>query len=252
MFRIVLVRHGQSTWNKENKFTGWTDVPLSPAGEKEALRAAGQLLAAGLDFDICYTSFLKRAIKTLWLIQEAMDRMWLPVVKQWCLNERHYGALQGLDKGQTAAQYGEEQVFQWRRGYAVRPPALPEGDPRLPEHDPRYSRLQQAGRPRTESLADTVARVLPYWNREIVPRIQENRRVLLVAHGNSLRALVKHLEGVSDEAITGLNIPTGIPLVYELGPDMKAIGSYYLGDAEEAATAAAEVQDQGTASRSFG
>ncbi|MGM0646048.1 MAG: 2,3-diphosphoglycerate-dependent phosphoglycerate mutase [Thermodesulfobacteriota bacterium] len=233
MYRVVFLRHGQSTWNQENRFTGWTDVPLSANGEQEALAAARQLRQKGFSFDCCYTSYLQRAIKTLWIALEDLGAMWLPVEKHWRLNERHYGALQGEDKAATAALYGEKQVFQWRRSYAVRPPALPDNAPRLPELEPRYADLPAAARPRTESLADTVERVLPYWEARIAPAILGGRQVFIVAHGNSLRALVKHLEGLSEEAITKRNIPTGVPLVYELDGDLRVVRWYYLPDPEK-------------------
>ncbi len=235
MIKLVLLRHGQSTWNKENRFTGWTDVDLSEKGVAEA-RAAGRALAAvGLDFDICFTSVLTRAIRTLWLALEEMDRTWLPVVKHWRLNERHYGALQGLDKAETAAEYGDDQVFIWRRSYATPPPALTPGDPRHAGGDRRYAGLAPEEIPLAESLSDTVARVLPYWEQAIAPRVRAGERVLVSAHGNSLRGLVKHLDGISDEDIPGLEIPTGVPLVYELDEALKPIRHYYL-DAEETST----------------
>ncbi len=235
MIKLVLLRHGQSNWNKENRFTGWTDVDLSEKGVAEA-RAAGRALAAvGLDFDICFTSVLTRAIRTLWLALEEMDRTWLPVVKHWRLNERHYGALQGLDKAETAAEYGDDQVFIWRRSYATPPPALTPGDPRHAGGDRRYAGLAPEEIPLAESLSDTVARVLPYWEQAIAPRVRAGERVLVSAHGNSLRGLVKHLDGISDEDIPGLEIPTGVPLVYELDEALKPIRHYYL-DAEETST----------------
>jgi 2,3-bisphosphoglycerate-dependent phosphoglycerate mutase len=244
MSELVLLRHGQSTWNLDNRFTGWTDVDLSKRGVAEA-RAAGRLLDdAGLDFDICYTSVLTRAIRTLWLTLEELDRRWLPVVKDWRLNERHYGALQGRNKSEMSQEYGKEQVHAWRRGYAVRPPALQIGDSRHPSHDPRYRTLAEEQLPATESLADTVERFIPYYTRTIQPRIAAGERVLIAAHGNSLRALVKHLDGLSEEAITELNIPTGIPLVYTLDDDQRALKHRYLGDPEKAAEAAAAVAGQ--------
>lgn len=228
MHRVVFLRHGQSTWNQENRFTGWTDVPLSSNGAHEALAAARQLRQSGLSFDCCYTSYLQRAIKTLWIALEDLGAMWLPVEKHWRLNERHYGALQGEDKAATAALHGEAQVFQWRRSYTVRPPALSGDDSRLPELNPRYADLPAAARPRTESLADTVERVLPYWEARIAPSIRAGKQVFIVAHGNSLRALVKHLEGLSEEAITQRDIPTGAPLVYELDDQLRVLQWYYL------------------------
>jgi 2,3-bisphosphoglycerate-dependent phosphoglycerate mutase len=237
--KIVLLRHGQSTWNLENRFTGWTDVDLTPQGIAEANEAARLLREEGFAFDVAYTSLLKRAIRTLWIVLDRMDLMWIPVHRSWRLNERHYGALQGLNKAETAQKYGDEQVRLWRRSYAVRPPALAPDDERHPGRDPRYAGLAAADLPATESLADTVARFLPFWQETVVPSVRAGKRVLLAAHGNSLRALVKHLDGVSDENIVGLNIPTGIPLVYELDDDLKPLRSRYLGD-EEAARKAAE------------
>jgi len=247
MHRIVFLRHGESAWNRENRFTGWTDVDLSAAGLEEA-RAAGRLLAAeGLDFDIAYTSVLKRAIRTLWLALDEMDRLWMPVEKSWRLNERHYGALQGLNKAETAAKFGEAQVLAWRRSYDTPPPALAPGDARDAAADPRYAGLARAQVPLTECLKDTVARVLPYWNDVIAPAVRAGRRVLVAAHGNSLRALVKHLDGVSDADIVGLNIPTGVPLAYELDAQLRPLGHRYLGDAEEVARRVAAVSAQGKA-----
>jgi len=247
MYRIVFLRHGESVWNRENRFTGWTDVDLSAAGLEEA-RAAGRLLAAeGLDFDIAYTSVLKRAIRTLWLALDEMDRLWMPVEKSWRLNERHYGALQGLNKAETAAKFGEAQVLAWRRSYDTPPPALAPGDARDAAADPRYAGLARAEVPLTECLKDTVARVLPYWNDVIAPAVRAGRRVLVAAHGNSLRALVKHLDRVSDADIVGLNIPTGVPLLYELDAQLRPLGRRYLGDAEEVARRVAAVSAQGKA-----
>jgi 2,3-bisphosphoglycerate-dependent phosphoglycerate mutase len=247
MHRIVFLRHGESAWNRENRFTGWTDVDLTAAGVEEA-RAAGRLLRAqGLAFDFAYTSVLKRAIRTLWLALEEMDRVWLPVENSWRLNERHYGALQGLNKAEMAAQFGEAQVLAWRRSYDTPPPALAAGDPRDAAADPRYAGLARAEVPLTECLKDTVARVLPYWNRVIAPAVRAGRRVLVAAHGNSLRALVKHLDGVSDADIVGLNIPTGVPLLYELDAQLRPLGHRYLGDAEEVARRVAAVSAQGKA-----
>ena len=244
MHRIVFLRHGESTWNRENRFTGWTDVDLSPAGVEEA-RAAGRLLAAeGYAFDIAHTSVLKRAIRTLWLVLEEMDCCWLPVHKSWRLNERHYGDLQGLNKAEMAAKFGEAQVLAWRRSYDTPPPALKAGDPRYEGRDPRYAGAEV---PLTECLKDTVARVLPYWNGTIAPAVHAGKRVLVTAHGNSLRALIKHLDGVSDAEIVGLNVPTGIPLVYELDAELKPLKHYYLGDAAEIARRVAAVSAQGKA-----
>jgi 2,3-bisphosphoglycerate-dependent phosphoglycerate mutase len=242
--RLVLLRHGESQWNLENRFTGWTDVGLSPKGKREA-KAAGRLLAKeGYDFDLTFTSYLKRAILTLDLALETMDRLWLPVVRHWRLNERHYGALQGLNKAETAARHGDAQVAIWRRAYDIPPPPLSLEDPRHPRHDPRYRDLSPDLLPATESLADVVTRMLPFWHDFIVPALRSGRRVLVSAHGNSLRALVKHLDGISDEEIPGLNIPTGIPLVYELDGDLAAIGRFYLGDPSKAEAAARAVADQ--------
>jgi 2,3-bisphosphoglycerate-dependent phosphoglycerate mutase len=247
MHKLVLLRHGESQWNLENRFTGWTDVDLTEAGIREA-RAAGELLRReGYAFDIAYTSVLKRAIRTLWLALDALDQMWLPVVHSWRLNERHYGNLQGLNKAETAAKYGEQQVLVWRRAYAIAPDPLPAGDPRSAAGDPRYRHLKPEEIPATECLKDTVARVLPFWNDSIAPAISRGRRVIVAAHGNSLRALVKYLDGMSDDDIVGLNVPTARPLVYELDSGLKPIRSYYLGDAEEVARAMAAVAAQGKA-----
>jgi 2,3-bisphosphoglycerate-dependent phosphoglycerate mutase len=247
MIKLVLIRHGESTWNVENKFTGWTDVDLSPKGVEEA-HAAGRLLKSdGYDFDVCYTSLLKRAIRTLWIGLSEMDRMWLPVHKTWRLNERHYGDLQGLDKAETAAKFGEQQVLVWRRSYSDPPPPLTLGDERHPRHDRRYADVPPGDLPAAESLKDTVARFLPYWHERIAPQIHAGRRVLIAAHGNSLRALVKYLDNVSDSDILGLNIPTGVPLVYELDEQLKPLKSYYLGDPEAIRKAAEAVAKQGRA-----
>lgn len=232
MFKIVLVRHGESTWNLENRFTGWTDVGLSEKGVREAETAAEYLKKEGFVFDLAYTSVLKRAIKTLWIILERMDLLWIPIVNSWRLNERHYGALQGLNKVEMVEKFGEKQVHIWRRSYDTPPPALTPDDPRGPAHDPRYKELKKDELPLTESLKDTVARFLPYWHRTIAPAIKGGGRVIIAAHGNSLRALVKYLDNVSDEEITRLNIPTGIPLVYELDDTLKPLKHYYLGDPE--------------------
>ncbi len=244
MYKLILLRHGQSEWNKENRFTGWKDVPLSEQGTAEA-RKAGELIAeAGLDFDVAYTSLLKRAIGTLWQVMETMDRMWVPVHRDWRLNERHYGALQGLDKKETVEKHGAEQVQVWRRSFDTPPPPMKHDDVRLPRYERRYSGVDEALLPRSESLKDTIQRFMPCWTEEISPRIRQGERVLIVAHGNSLRALVKHLDRISDEEITGLNIPTGIPLVYELDEDLSPLRHYYLGDPEAAARAAAAVAAQ--------
>ena len=247
MYKLVLLRHGESTWNQENRFTGWTDVDLSERGRQEAKRAGETLKAEGYVFDLAYTSVLKRAIRTLWMTLDELDLMWIPVTKAWQLNERHYGALQGLNKAETAAQFGDEQVLVWRRSYDVPPPVLTEDDPRFPGKDPRYASLTKDELPLTESLKETVARVVPYWHKHIVPDIKGGKRVVIAAHGNSLRALVKYLDDMSEEAIIKLNIPTGVPLVYELDKDLKPIQHYYLGDPEEIAKAAAAVAAQGKA-----
>ena len=247
MHRLVLIRHGESTWNLENRFTGWTDVELTPLGIQQA-QQAGQLLASGgFEFDIAYTSVLKRAVWTLWHALDRMDRTWLPVVNDWRLNERHYGALQGLNKAETARQYGDEQVLIWRRSYDTPPPALPADDPRSERSDLRYANLAAGQVPLTECLKDTVDRVLPLWNDTLAPAILSGQQVLVSAHGNSMRALVKYLDGVSDADIVGLNIPNGIPLVYELDRALKPIRHYYLGDADAVAKAAAAVANQGKA-----
>jgi 2,3-bisphosphoglycerate-dependent phosphoglycerate mutase len=247
MYKLVLLRHGESTWNLENRFTGWTDVDLTPTGVTQA-QAAGRLLKAeGFEFDVAYTSVLKRAIHTLWHCLDGMDRPWLPVTHSWRLNERHYGALQGLNKADMAKQYGAEQVLIWRRSYDTPPPALSESDPRSERGDPRYAQLSPEHVPLTECLQDTVARVLPFWNESIAPAILSGKRVLVAAHGNSIRALVKYLDHVSDQDIVGLNIPNGIPLVYELDAQLRPLGHRYLGDPEAAAKAAAAVAQQGRA-----
>jgi 2,3-bisphosphoglycerate-dependent phosphoglycerate mutase len=244
MHKLVLLRHGESTWNKDNRFTGWTDVDLSDRGREEA-REAGRLLQEGsYTFDVAYTSVLKRAIRTLWITLDALDLMWIPVMKSWRLNERHYGALQGLNKAETAAKHGEAQIKIWRRSYDIRPPPLERGDPRDPSRDPRYGGLNPGERPLTESLKDTVARFLPYWHETIAPAIMSGQRVVIGAHGNSLRALVKYLDDVSESEIIELNIPTAIPLVYELDDHLKPLGHYYLGDPAAAAAAAARVAAQ--------
>ena len=250
MIKLVLLRHGESIWNKENLFTGWTDVDLSDQGKAEAKKAGELLKADGFTFDIAFTSVLKRAIRTLWITLDELDLMWIPVEHSWRLNERHYGALQGLNKAQTAAKYGDDQVLIWRRSYDVPPPMLEVTDPRYPGSDPRYQGLSQAELPLTECLKDTVARFLPHWHHVIVPAIRSGRKVIITAHGNSLRALIKYLDDISDEEIVGLNIPTGLPLVYELDGQLKPVRHYYLGDAEAAARAAAAVANQGKAKSS--
>jgi 2,3-bisphosphoglycerate-dependent phosphoglycerate mutase len=247
MYKLVLIRHGESTWNLENRFTGWTDVELTPTGVEQAKEAGRILKVEGYDFDVAYTSVLKRAIWTLWHVLDQMDRTWLPVVHSWRLNERHYGALQGLNKADMAKQYGEEQVLIWRRSYDVPPPALDPNDPRGQRQDIRYAKLQPEQIPLTECLKDTVARVLPFWNESIAPAIKAGKRVMIAAHGNSIRALVKYLDNVSDSDIVGVNIPNGIPLVYELDAELKPIRHDYLGDPEAAAQAAAAVASQGKA-----
>ena len=247
MYKLVLVRHGQSIWNKENRFTGWTDVDLTEEGRAEAKAAAVLLRENGYNFDVAFTSVLKRAIRTLWIVLDELDEMWIPVHRSWRLNERHYGALQGLNKAETAEKHGEEQVKVWRRSYETPPPPLDPTDARFPGHDARYADVPEAELPTTEALKHTVDRVLPYWNETIVPEIRAGRRVVIAAHGNSLRALVKYLDGMSEAEIMGLNIPTGLPLVYELDEQLKPIRSGYLGDPEEAAKKAAAVAAQGKA-----
>jgi 2,3-bisphosphoglycerate-dependent phosphoglycerate mutase len=244
MKSLVLLRHGESTWNRENRFTGWTDVDLSSTGIEEARAAGRQMLYDGYFFDAAYTSVLKRAIRTLWLSLDEMDRMWIPVHKTWRLNERHYGALQGLNKLETVEKHGEAQVKIWRRSYDIRPPALSPDDERAPQRDPRYARLKPGEAPLTECLKDTVERVLPYWHGTIAPAVRSGQRVLIASHGNSLRALVKYLDNVSDDDIVGLNIPTGIPLVYELNDDLTPIQHFYLGDPAAVEKAAQKVADQ--------
>jgi 2,3-bisphosphoglycerate-dependent phosphoglycerate mutase len=247
MFKLVLLRHGESQWNLENRFTGWTDVDLTDTGCKEARTAGELLLSEGFSFDIAYTSVLRRAIRTLWITLDAMDLMWLPVVHSWRLNERHYGALQGLNKAETAAKFGEQQVLIWRRAYAVAPEPLNPDDPRWAGSDPRYRHLSPSDIPATECLRDTVARVIPFWKDSIAPAIQRGRRVIVAAHGNSLRALIKYLDDISDDNIVNLNIPTARPLVYELDEKLRPMRNYYLGDAEEIARATAAVAAQGRA-----
>lgn len=249
MHKLILLRHGESVWNKENRFTGWTDVDLSPKGLEEA-HASGKLLKEErYEFDIIFTSVLKRAIRTMWAVMEETDQAWVPVVRHWRLNERHYGALQGLNKAETAEKHGDEQVKIWRRSYATPPPALETTDERYPGNDRRYAELTSDELPLTESLKDTVTRFVPYWTKEIAPVIRAGKRVLIAAHGNSLRALVKHLDGISEKEIVGLNIPTGIPLLYELDDELKPIGHRYLGDPEAARKAAEAVAQQASAGK---
>jgi 2,3-bisphosphoglycerate-dependent phosphoglycerate mutase len=248
MLRVVLLRHGESTWNNENRFTGWTDVDLSQRGRDEAREAGRLMLAEKFEFDVAYTSLLKRAIRTLWIALDELDMMWIPQHRSWRLNERHYGGLQGLNKAETAAKHGDAQVKIWRRSYDIPPPPLTPEDPGHPSHDRRYWDLKPAEMPLTESLKDTVARVVPYWQETIAPDIKAGKRVLITAHGNSLRALVKYLDKISDEAIVELNIPTGVPLVYLLNDRLEALQSFYLGDQEAARQKAAAVANQGKAS----
>jgi 2,3-bisphosphoglycerate-dependent phosphoglycerate mutase len=247
VINLVLLRHGESIWNKENRFTGWTDVDLSRQGIKEAQDAGQVLKEKGYTFDVAFTSVQKRAIRTLWLVLDEMDLMWIPVYRSWRLNERHYGALQGLNKSETAAKYGEEQVLIWRRSYDIRPPSLEKTDERYPGNDPIYADLDEKDIPLTECLKDTVERFLPYWHEVLAPTVKSGKRVIISAHGNSLRALVKYLDHISDDDIVRLNIPTGIPLVYELDGELKPIKSYYLGDPEEVARAMEAVAKQGKA-----
>ena len=246
MHKLVLIRHGESTWNLDNRFTGWTDVDLTPTGVEQAKNAGRLLKAEGYQFDVAYTSVLKRATRTLWHVLDEMDRTWLPVVNSWRLNERHYGALQGLNKAETAKKYGDAQVLLWRRSYDTPPPPLESNDPRSEGGDVRYAKLKPKQIPLTECLKDTVARVMPFWNEALAPALQAGKRVVVAAHGNSIRALVKYLDHISDEDIVGLNIPNGIPLVYELDDEFRPIRHYYLGDAEAAAKAAAAVASQGS------
>ncbi len=249
MKKLALLRHGESVWNQENRFTGWTDVDLAEKGMNEAREAGRLLREQGFVFDLAYTSVLKRAIRTLWLALDQMDLLWIPVTKSWRLNERHYGALQGLNKAETAAKYGDEQVLVWRRSYDIPPPPLDKADSRHPGQDPRYTGLSAQELPLTECLKDTVARFLPYWLETIAPQVKAGKRVIITAHGNSLRALVKYLDNIGDQEIVGLNIPTGIPLVYELDDDLKPLRHYYLGDQEAIAKARQVVADQGKAGR---
>jgi len=247
--KVVLIRHGESIWNMENKFTGWTDVDLSPKGIQEAISGAEALIKEGYTFDVAFTSVLKRAIRTLWIVLDKMDLMWIPIYNSWRLNERHYGALQGLNKAETSEKFGEDQVKVWRRSYDIPPPALEKTDPRYPGNDPRYKDLDEKDIPLTESLKDTVARFLPYWHETIAPTIKSGKRVVIAAHGNSLRALVKYLDNISDSDIVELNIPTGIPLVYELDDDLKPIKHYYLGDEEAIQKAIQSVASQAKAKK---
>jgi 2,3-bisphosphoglycerate-dependent phosphoglycerate mutase len=249
MYKLVLIRHGESTWNKENRFTGWTDVDLSEKGLQEAKEGGQTLKKEGYVFDIAYTSVLKRAIRTLWNVLDQMDLMWIPVIRDWRLNERHYGSLQGLNKSETAAKYGEDQVKIWRRSYDVPPPPLEPSDPRNAAFDPRYKNLKQNELPLTECLKDTVARVIPFWNDTLAPAIKSGKKVLVAAHGNSLRAMVKFLDNIPEKDIVELNIPTGMPLVYELDKDLKPIKSYYLGDPEKVKAAMDAVANQGKAKK---
>ena len=242
--KLVLLRHGESIWNRENRFTGWTDVDLSPQGLDEATEAGRLLREGGYCFDLAFTSVLKRAIRTLWIVLDGMDLMWIPVQQSWRLNERHYGALQGLNKAETAVKFGDQQVLEWRRSYDIPPSPLTRDDPRYPGADPRYRDLSRSELPLAECLKDTVARVIPYWNDAIVPAVARGQRVIVAAHGNSLRALVKHLDGIDDADIVGLNIPTGVPLVYEFGDDMCPLRHYYLGDAAVIASKVAAVANQ--------
>ncbi|MFH1428511.1 MAG: 2,3-diphosphoglycerate-dependent phosphoglycerate mutase [Candidatus Margulisiibacteriota bacterium] len=245
MYTLVLLRHGESTWNKENRFTGWTDVDLSEKGVIEANKAGQVLKEKGYIFDIAYTSVLKRAIRTLWIVLGQMDLMWIPVYRSWRLNERHYGALQGLNKAETAAKYGDDQVLIWRRSYSTPPPRLEETDDRYPGNDPRYKDVYKPDLPLAECLKDTVERFLPYWHETIVPTIKSGKKVIIAAHGNSLRAIVKYLDNISDDAIVELNIPTGMPLIYELDENLKTLNKYYLGDPLEVEKAMAAVANQG-------
>ena len=247
MHKLVLIRHGESQWNKENRFTGWKDVDLSEKGREEALAAGKLLKAGGFAFDEAYTSVLKRAIRTLWIILDEMDLMWIPETKSWLLNERHYGALQGLNKAEVAAQYGDEQVLIWRRSFDIPPGAIELNDDRFLGNDPRYCNIEKGKFPSTECLKDTVARAVPYFENEVIPKIKQGKRLLIAAHGNSLRALVKYLDKIPDDEIVNLNIPTGIPLVYELDDELKPIKSYYLGDAEAIKAAQQAVANQGKA-----
>ncbi|MBN2105332.1 2,3-diphosphoglycerate-dependent phosphoglycerate mutase [bacterium] len=245
MFKLVLLRHGESCWNQKNRFTGWTDVDLSEKGILEAKKAGLYLKEGGFSFDLAYTSVLRRAIRTLWFVLDVMDLMWIPVERNWRLNERHYGALQGLNKAETAEKYGEEQVLIWRRSYDTPPPGLDKKDNRYPGNDPRYSQLNEEELPLTESLKDTIKRFLPYWHQTIAPSIRNGNRIIIVAHGNSLRALVKYLDNISDEQIVNMNIPTGMPLIYQLDDKLKSVHHYYLGDPQKVKKAMEAVAGQG-------
>lgn len=247
MVKLVLLRHGESIWNRENRFTGWTDVDLSEKGVVEAQNAGRLLKAEGYSFDLAFTSYLKRAIRTLWLVLDGLDEGWVPEFKSWRLNERHYGALQGLNKAETAAKYGEDQVHIWRRSFDIPPPPLEKSDPRYPGNEPKYRELSAGELPLTETLKDTITRFMPYWHQEIAPHVQDGRRVLIAAHGNSLRALVKYLDNIPDAEIAGLNIPTGVPLVYELDEHLKPLRHYYLGDQAAIQQAMQKVANQGKA-----
>jgi len=249
MYKLVLVRHGESLWNKENRFTGWVDVDLSDKGKEEAKKGAQALIKEGYTFDVAFTSVLKRAIRTLWIILDEMDLMWIPVIRSWRLNERMYGALQGLNKAETAAKHGEEQVQIWRRSFDVPPPPLTKDSPMYPGNDRRYKDLKESEIPLTECLKDTIKRAMPFWNKTIAPAIKSGQRVLIAAHGNSIRAFVKYLDNISDEDIAGVNIPTGIPLVYELDKNLKPLSKNYLGDPEEVKKAMQEVANQGKAKK---
>jgi len=249
MYKLLLLRHGESVWNKENRFTGWTDVDLSPRGYEEAETSGALLRDEGWSFDLAFTSVLKRAVRTLWIVLDRMDRMWIPVARSWRLNERHYGALQGLNKAETAKKFGDEQVLVWRRSYDVAPPALERNDPRFPGRDPRYAGVAEDELPLTESLKDTVARFMPCWHQTIAPAVRAGQRIIIAAHGNSLRALVKYLDNLSDEEVVALNIPTGIPLVYELDDDLQPLKHYYLGDADAVRAAQQRVANQGKAAK---
>lgn len=249
MYKVVLIRHGESVWNKENRFTGWTDVDLSEKGREEAKKAGQTLKNEGFIFDVAFTSVLKRAIRTLWTVLDEMDLMWIPIKHSWRLNERHYGVLQGLNKAETAAKYGDDQVLVWRRSYDIPPEPLTRDDVRYPGNEPRYQNMKEKDVPLTECLKDTVARFLPYWHETIAPAIKDGQRVIIAAHGNSLRALVKYLDNISDEEIVHLNIPTGMPLVYELDDNLKPLKHYYLGDPEEVKKAMEAVANQGKAKK---
>jgi 2,3-bisphosphoglycerate-dependent phosphoglycerate mutase len=249
MFKIVFLRHGESIWNKENRFTGWTDIDLSDEGIREAQEASGDLKKANITFDIAFTSVLKRAIRTLWIVLDEMDLMWIPVFTSWRLNERHYGALQGMNKSEMTAKYGEEQVFVWRRSYDIRPPAITIDDPNYPKSDPKYNDISLNDIPTAECLRDTYERCIPFWFSDIAPLIKKNRKVVISAHGNSIRAIVKYLDGISDDDINNLNIPTGVPLIYELDNVLKPIKHYYLGDQKKIQEKIEKVKNQGKANK---